>query len=125
MSPRHEWCLHCPGALRYKIECLRHCLLWQACTGAGSLTGKMAAAGVLNSARVQAAFTRVHQDFTANVLRGGKPNIVKNVREEIERDLTLEEFRHWTALVRLAGILQFHTLSLVSMDVGSSGQRRI
>ena len=51
---------------------------------------------------MQAAFTRVHQDFTANVLRGGKPNIVKNVREEIERDITLEEFKYWTALVGLA-----------------------
>lgn len=51
---------------------------------------------------MQAAFVRVQQDFTANVLRGGKPQIVKNVKEEIERDLSLDEFRHWTALVRLA-----------------------
>ena len=48
----------------------------------------------------QAAFVRVHQDFTANVLRGGKPHIVKNVKEEIERDLSLDEFRYWTAVVR-------------------------
>lgn len=43
---------------------------------------------------------RVHQDFTANVLRGGKPHIAKNVREEVERDLPLDEFRYWTAVVR-------------------------
>ena len=48
---------------------------------------------------VQAAFVRVHQDFTANVMRGGKPQIVKNVREELEHNLSLEEFKHWTALV--------------------------
>lgn len=61
---------------------------------------------------VQAAFVRVHQDFTANVLRGGKPQIVKNVGEELERDLSLEEFKHWTALVRLAVILHVTLLSL-------------
>ena len=45
---------------------------------------------------------RVQQDYTANVLRGGKPHIVKNVKEEIERDLSLDEFRYWTAVVRRA-----------------------
>ena len=63
---------------------------------------------------VQAAFVRVHQDFTANVLRGGKPQIVKNVREELERDLSLEEFKHWTALVRLAVV---HHVILLSLQI--------
>ena len=50
---------------------------------------------------LQAAFVRVHQDFTANVLRGGKPHITTDVREELEgQELSLEEFKHWTALVR-------------------------
>ena len=43
---------------------------------------------------------RVHQDFTANVLRGGKPHITTDVRAELEgQELSLEEFKHWTALV--------------------------
>ena len=43
---------------------------------------------------------RVHQDFTANVLRGGKPHITTDVREELEgQELSLEEFKHWAALV--------------------------
>ncbi|CAK0787098.1 hypothetical protein CVIRNUC_010314 [Coccomyxa viridis] len=47
-----------------------------------------------------AAFVRVHQDFTANVLRGGKPHITTDVRAELEgQELSLEEFKHWTALV--------------------------
>lgn len=73
--------------------------------------------------RVQAAFVRVHQDFTANVLRGGKPQIVKNVREELERDLPLEEFKHWTALVRLAVVLHVILLSLQLLhDVHRGGK---
>jgi len=51
----------------------------------------------------------VHQDFTANVLRGGKPHIVKDVKEELKgRDLSLEELKHWTALVRCS-----HTFSIL------------
>ena len=48
----------------------------------------------------QPAFVRVHQDFTRNVLRGGKPEIVKDVRFYLGRELSLEEFKYWTALVR-------------------------
>ena len=37
---------------------------------------------------------RVHQDFTANVLRGGKPHITTDVRAELEgQELSLEEFQ--------------------------------
>lgn len=43
---------------------------------------------------------RVHQDFTRNVLRGAKPHIVKDVREHLGKDLSLDNFKYWTALVR-------------------------
>jgi hypothetical protein len=51
-------------------------------------------------AAMQPAFVRVHQDFTRNVLRGGKPEIVGDVRAYLGRDLPLDEFKYWTALVR-------------------------
>ncbi len=60
---------------------------------------------------------RVHQDFTANVLRGGKPHIVKNVKEELERDLSLDEFRYWTAVVRLAAIAPMSHLCRPDFDL--------
>ena len=63
---------------------------------------------------------RVHQDFTANVLRGGKPHIVKNVKEEIERDLSLDEFRYWTAVVRLAPVAHVSCLYRVSVLDGAT-----
>ena len=69
---------------------------------------------------MQAAFVRVHQDFTANVLRGGKPHIVKNVKEEIERDLSLDEFRYWTAVVRLAPVTHVSRLYRVSVLDGAT-----
>ena len=50
----------------------------------------------------QAAFVRVHQDFTRNVLRGAKPHVVKDVRGLLGRDISLEDFKYWTALVRTA-----------------------
>lgn len=50
----------------------------------------------------QAAFVRVHQDFTRNVLRGAKPHVVKDVRALLGRDISLEDFKYWTALVRTA-----------------------
>ena len=53
---------------------------------------------------LQAAFVRVHQDFTRNVLRGGKPNVVKDVRAMLGRDISLEEFKYWTALVRMPAL---------------------
>ncbi|CAL8465237.1 g4772 [Coccomyxa elongata] len=46
-----------------------------------------------------AAFVRIHQDFTRNVLRGAKPHIVKDVRAMLGRDISLEEFKYWTAMV--------------------------
>ena len=61
---------------------------------------------------------RVHQDFTANVLRGGKPHIVKNVKEEIERDLSLDEFRYWTAIVRLAALPHTFHFCKFALDLG-------
>ncbi len=33
------------------------------------------------------------------VLRGGKPLIVKDLRAHLRRDVGLEEFKYWTALV--------------------------
>ena len=50
--------------------------------------------------RAQPAFVRIHQDFTRTVLRGGKPQIVKDVRAHLGRDLGLDEFKYWTAVVR-------------------------
>ena len=69
---------------------------------------------------VQAAFVRVHQDFTANVLRGGKPHIAKDVREELEgQELSLEEFKHWSALVRHPLLLSCHAYSRHACNSGT------
>ena len=51
----------------------------------------------------QPAFVRVHQDFTRSVLRGGKPEIVRDMRARLGRELPLEDFKYWTALVRTLG----------------------
>ena len=48
---------------------------------------------------MQPAFVRIHQDFVRTVLRGGKPDIVKDMRAHLGRDVSLEEFKYWTALV--------------------------
>ena len=56
--------------------------------------------------RAQPAFVRIHQDFMRTVLRGGKPQIVKDVRAHLGRDVGLEEFKYWTALVGSAFLYQ-------------------
>ncbi len=54
---------------------------------------------------------RVHQDFTRNVLRGAKPHVVKDVRAMLGQEISLEEFKYWTALVRM------HTIGKMELNL--------
>jgi hypothetical protein len=92
-----------PSSLEMSQGLLACCAL---CAHAGTLSvlGTLSAVGTMSILStmcvLQAAFVRVHQDFTQSVLHGGKPQIVRSVREHIGRQLSPEEFSHWSALVR-------------------------
>lgn len=75
---------------------------------------------ILFSYDMQAASVRVHQDFAADVLRGGRPYITKHAAHELEgKDLSLEEFKHWTALVSYCCCLSLFRRSLQPSCAGS------